>query len=163
MTTTPGSERSKDAMQILQLILPRKIISRIQAGHTLIADAHPNLVVLFSDIVDFTPLSSSMPTADMFKLLADLFTAFDGLADRFGVYKFETIGDAYLMVAGHDEDAMIHNRWVNVSNSIPTMGVSYQHYDPTLRTHTVAMTIHTSFDESTLSSIIAFSYWNVRQ
>lgn len=112
MTTTSGSRGSKDAMQILHRVLPSKIISRIQAGHTLIADAHPHLVVLFSDIVDFTPLSSSMPTADLFKLLADLFMAFDRLADRFGVYKFETIGDAYLMVAGHDEDALIHNRWV---------------------------------------------------
>jgi class 3 adenylate cyclase len=33
-------------------------------------------------------------------MLSNMFTAFDKIVDRFGVYKVETIGDAYMAVAG---------------------------------------------------------------
>ncbi len=36
-------------------------------------------------------------------MLSNMFTAFDRLVDRFDVYKVETIGDAYMAVAGHEE------------------------------------------------------------
>ncbi len=45
------------------------------------------MVILFSDIVGFTDLSSKLPTAEVFLMLSNMFNAFDKLTDRFSVYK----------------------------------------------------------------------------
>ncbi len=53
----------------------------------------PSLQVLFSDIVGYTSMSTSVNTADVFDMLNKLYTAFDALSDKHGVYKVDTIGD----------------------------------------------------------------------
>ncbi|GLI70739.1 hypothetical protein VaNZ11_015764 [Volvox africanus] len=96
--------RETESMKLLKNILPESIIARMQQGQKFVADSHAHVVILFSDIVGFTSLSSKLPTAEVFLMLSNMFTAFDKLTDRFSVYKVETIGDAYMVAAGHDED-----------------------------------------------------------
>ncbi|GLC35005.1 Hexokinase-3 [Pleodorina starrii] len=96
--------RETESMKLLKNILPESIIARMQQGQKFVADSHRHVVILFSDIVGFTSLSSKLPTAEVFLMLSNMFTAFDKLTDRFSVYKVETIGDAYMVAAGHDED-----------------------------------------------------------
>eukprot|EP00198_Chlamydomonas_reinhardtii_P009452 XP_001698789.1 chlamyopsin-6 [Chlamydomonas reinhardtii] len=96
--------RETESMKLLKNILPESIIARMQQGQKFVADSHGHVVILFSDIVGFTSLSSKLPTAEVFLMLSNMFTAFDKLTDRFSVYKVETIGDAYMVAAGHDED-----------------------------------------------------------
>jgi class 3 adenylate cyclase len=60
---------------------------------------------LFSDIVGFTTLAASMSTAEVIIMLNQMFTAFDADVDELGVCKVETIGDAYMVVAGHEESS----------------------------------------------------------
>lgn len=48
--------------------------------------------ILFSDIVGFTVLASSLSTKDVVMLLNELFSIFDNLVDMHGIYKVETIG-----------------------------------------------------------------------
>ena len=55
--------------------------------------------VLFADIVGFTSLSARISPTELIEMLNRLFSAFDELADRHGLEKIKTIGDAY-MVAG---------------------------------------------------------------
>lgn len=98
------SKLDNEALRLLRSILPDRIIRRMKEGQTLIADSHPSVCILFADICNFTPLSSSMATAEVFLLLSNLFSLFDKLTDRHGVYKVETIGDCYMACAGHDED-----------------------------------------------------------
>jgi hypothetical protein len=57
---------------------------------------HGPLQVLFSDIVGYTSMSTSVNTADVFDMLNKLYTAFDALSDKHGVYKVDTIGDGQL-------------------------------------------------------------------
>ena len=52
---------------------------------------------MFSDIVCFTDLVARLDTMQVVQLLNDVFSCFDALTDECGVYKVETIGDAYLV------------------------------------------------------------------
>jgi len=88
--------------KLLGEILPAPVIQRLHSGQRRIADELEEVTVLFSDIVGFTSLASSVPTADVISMLDTLFSSFDRLTDSHGVYKVETIGDAYMVVAGLD-------------------------------------------------------------
>jgi class 3 adenylate cyclase len=55
---------------------------------------------MFADLVDFTGRSQRISPSEMVRTLDDLFTVFDRLADRHGLEKIKTIGDAYMVAAG---------------------------------------------------------------
>ncbi len=90
----------KNSEELLLNILPSQIIKRINAGEKLIADSFEAVTVLFSDLVNFTALSSQMEASELIKDLNSLFSRFDSLAKELGVEKVKTIGDAYMLVAG---------------------------------------------------------------
>eukprot|EP00741_Cyanophora_paradoxa_P013167 tig00000178_g12720.t1 len=69
-----------------------------------LADRVDNVPVLFADIVNFTPLASSMDPARLVSLLNDIFSDFDSLAERFGLEKIKTIGDAFMCAGGVPPD-----------------------------------------------------------
>ncbi len=56
--------------------------------------------MLFADLVGFTPLAARFTPERAVELLNEIFTAFDRLADRYGVEKIKTLGDGYMAVAG---------------------------------------------------------------
>jgi class 3 adenylate cyclase len=93
-----AARRQSDAL--LLNVLPEPIADRLKAGERVIADHYEQASVLFADIVDFTPLSEGQSPQDVVTVLNGLFTEFDRLAERFGLEKIKTIGDAYMVVAG---------------------------------------------------------------
>jgi class 3 adenylate cyclase len=93
-------QRSHD---LLLNVLPEAIVARLDAGETLIADAHPHVVVVFSDLVGFTQIAATLAPRDLVAELNELLQAFDAAATRHGVEKIKTMGDAYLAVAGLTE------------------------------------------------------------
>jgi len=86
--------------QLLLNVLPQPIGERLKRGEAPIADAFPDVTILFSDLVGFTELSAGLPAAALVELLNEIFSEFDALAAVYGVEKIKTIGDAYLAVAG---------------------------------------------------------------
>jgi class 3 adenylate cyclase len=86
--------------ELLLNVLPGPIAERLKAGAGVIADAHPEVTVLFADLVDFSPLASRTPPAELVGLLDRVFSAFDDLAGRHDLEKIKTIGDAYMVVGG---------------------------------------------------------------
>ena len=72
----------------------------LQDGHQVIGDSHEHVVILFSDIVGFSTMASTMSAVEVFLMLSNLYYAFDRLVDKFGIYKVETIGDGYMLAAG---------------------------------------------------------------
>ena len=88
------------AENLLLNILPASIAERLKASPTTIADAFTAASVLFADVVDFTPRAERLPAAEVVGLLDRLFSHFDTLAERYGLEKIKTIGDAYMVAAG---------------------------------------------------------------
>ena len=64
--------------------------------------------ILYSDIAGFTSISSDVPSIEVMTLLHEMFVKFDDLADKHGCYKVETIGDAYVVVAGCPDECDDH-------------------------------------------------------
>ena len=85
---------------LLLNILPRTIIERMRRGETVIADRIPEAIVLFSDLVDFTSLSSALSPEETVRLLGLLFSQFDDLAVRHRLETIKTIGDGYMVTGG---------------------------------------------------------------
>lgn len=85
---------------LLHSMLPREIVTRIQAGETAIADSHGEVSIIFADLVGFTELSRRISAAQLVKVLNNLFSKFDLEAERLGVERIKTIGDAYMAIAG---------------------------------------------------------------
>ena len=76
------------------------LLMTLQEGQHVIGDAYDHVVVMFSDIVGFSTMSSTMSAVEVFLMLTNLYYAFDRLVDKYGVYKVETIGDGYMIAAG---------------------------------------------------------------
>jgi class 3 adenylate cyclase len=81
-------------------ILPKPVADRLKQSPEVIAERFEAVTVLFADIVGFTTLSAQVSPEELVRLLNDIFSCFDGLADKYGLEKIKTIGDAYMAVAG---------------------------------------------------------------
>ena len=86
--------------RLLLNILPATIAERLKDGPDVIADGFDVVTVLFADIVGFTAFAHARPPAEVVALLDRLFSEFDELADRHGLEKIKTIGDAYMVAGG---------------------------------------------------------------
>ncbi|MEH2026321.1 adenylate/guanylate cyclase domain-containing protein [Nostoc sp.] len=91
--------QQKSEMLLLN-ILPEMIVEQLKQQYTTIANSFLEVTVLFADIVGFTELSTRTSPAELVELLNTIFCLFDQLAERHGVEKIKTIGDAYMAVAG---------------------------------------------------------------
>jgi class 3 adenylate cyclase len=85
---------------LLLNILPAAIAARLKEHQQPIADGFAEVSVLFADLAGFTPLSESLPPEGLVRLLNRVFSEFDRLADRHGLEKIKTIGDAYMVAGG---------------------------------------------------------------
>jgi class 3 adenylate cyclase/sensor domain CHASE-containing protein len=95
-------ERAKGE-RLLRNILPGPIADRLKEDEGTIADSFAAVSVLFADIVGFTELSSRVEPPQLVVMLNGVFSQFDALAERHGLEKIKTIGDAYMIVAGVPE------------------------------------------------------------
>ena len=93
---------------LLRNILPEDVIARMGNGEVTIADSIESASVVFSDFKGFTAMSASMTAKDLVAALNEIYSAFDETAQRFGIEKIKTIGDAYLAVSGLEGDGRNH-------------------------------------------------------
>jgi class 3 adenylate cyclase/ligand-binding sensor domain-containing protein len=93
------SERNKSEDLLLN-ILPPSIAERLKWGETTIVDTFDSATVLFTDMVGFTKIASRVSAEELITILNRMFSEFDKIAEKHGVEKIKTIGDAYMAVAG---------------------------------------------------------------
>ena len=103
---TKELEAEKNRSENLLLnILPKEIAKELTAHpEKTIAKEYPNVTVLFTDIVGFTKISGEMTAEEVVTMLNKMFTMFDERAQREGIEKIKTIGDAYMAAAGLTEE-----------------------------------------------------------
>ncbi|MDQ4029164.1 MAG: adenylate/guanylate cyclase domain-containing protein [Actinomycetota bacterium] len=97
-------ERGRSDALLLN-VLPQVIIDRLKArraagNESRLAEAFDDVTVLFADAVGFTVQGTKTRPDELVEALDEIFCRFDELADRYGLEKIKTIGDAYMAVAG---------------------------------------------------------------
>jgi adenylate cyclase len=90
--------------QLLTTILPAHIAHRLKQDQATIADGFADVTVMFADIVNFTALAEELTPKEVVSFLDGVFTRFDLLAEKHGVDKIKTIGDAYMVAGGLSGD-----------------------------------------------------------
>jgi len=86
--------------RLLLNILPDTIVAQLKESSEAIADRFDEVTILFADIVDFTVLSAAIPPKELVVFLNKIFSEFDILAQKHGLEKIKTIGDAYMLAGG---------------------------------------------------------------
>ena len=97
-------ERSEE---LLLNILPPTIATRLKDGET-VSDAYEEVTVLFADIVSFTDFAAETSPSDLVEILNQIFSAFDEMAEKYGLEKIKTIGDAYMAASGLPDPCQDH-------------------------------------------------------
>jgi class 3 adenylate cyclase len=94
------------ADKVLYNVLPASIADELKREDKVNAVKFDNMGVLFADIAGFTSFSRSLPPDALVLVLNQIFSAFDGLVEKYGLEKIKTIGDAYMVVAHHRLDSL---------------------------------------------------------
>ena len=92
------AERAKTE-ELLYNVLPQEVAARLRAGEA-VADSFSDLTAVFVDLAGFSTLAKKLSPGHLVKMLNSFFSAADRCAERHGLEKVKTIGDAYLAVLG---------------------------------------------------------------
>ncbi len=127
-------EAQEKSERLLLNILPKPIAEQLKHSPQAIAEYHPQATILFSDIVGFTPLSARLSPIELVNLLNLIFSVFDHLAEKHGLEKIKTIGDAYMVVGGLPEARTDHVEAVaNLALDMLEALNAFQGFDPPLQ------------------------------
>ncbi len=104
------AERAKaETDAVLRNVLPDNVVERLKAvPDAAIADGFASASVLFADVSGFVAMAHSLGPEKTVDLLNKLVSRFDELAERHGVEKIKTIGDAYMVASGVPEPRPDH-------------------------------------------------------
>lgn len=80
--------------------IPRKHIPSVMRGQHLICEQFESATILFADIVGYTQLCSTLEPVTVIGMLDALYRRFDDLTEVHACYKTDTIGDAFMCMAG---------------------------------------------------------------
>ncbi len=104
------AERAKaETEAVLRNVLPDNVVERLKAvPDAAIADGFASASVLFADVSGFVAMARALGPEKTVELLNKLVSRFDDLAERHGVEKIKTIGDAYMVASGVPEPRADH-------------------------------------------------------
>jgi len=87
------------ADELLRVILPDEIVHELETTNTVKPRLHPNVAVMFADVVGFTRYSASRPPEAVVANLQELIDRYEQIANDHGVQKIKTVGDAFMATA----------------------------------------------------------------
>lgn len=91
---------------VLYNALPLDIADELKKHQRVLAKSHPEMAILFADIVGFTEFAARRSPEQVLAVLNALFTEMDALVDTHPVEKIKTMGDAYMVVSKAHPEAL---------------------------------------------------------
>ncbi|KAJ3100283.1 Receptor-type guanylate cyclase gcy-22 [Phlyctochytrium planicorne] len=108
--------------KLLSKMIPQSVLDHLKSGRATGTEEYSCVTIFFSDIANFTVISSRTSTQDMLATLNKMWVQYDAISKRHGMYKVETIGDAFLGVVGAPDRVTDHaERAANFSLDIMAM------------------------------------------
>ena len=98
--TAELNEQRQETERLLLRLLPASIADRLKRSPEIIADSFTEVTVLFADLVDFTAYAHQTSANETVRLLNQIFSEFDQLAEEYQLEKIKTIGDGYMVAGG---------------------------------------------------------------
>lgn len=102
------SEANAKSDELLRNVLPPRVIRDLRERGTSEPEQFEGVSILFTDLVDFTDISSGLAPEYLIGELSDLFCGFDCIIEKYGCTRIKTIGDAYMAVCGLPEPDGAH-------------------------------------------------------
>ncbi len=102
------NKAKKRSDELLLNILPSEVAEELKLKGEVDAQQFDEVSVLFTDFVNFTGISESLSPKDLVAEIHQYFKAFDAIAEKHGLEKIKTIGDAYLAVCGVPNPTIEH-------------------------------------------------------
>jgi len=99
----PLRESLRESQSLLHQMLPPHVAEALREGRKVEPEYFKAVTIFFSDIVGFTDISSSMGPTKVMSMLDRLYQELDNITRKYGLFKVETIGDAYMCVGGLPE------------------------------------------------------------
>ncbi|KAL3940805.1 MAG: hypothetical protein SGBAC_004721 [Bacillariaceae sp.] len=110
---------------LLYSIIPKGVAEDLRKGKTVEPKLHDHVTLFFSDIVGFTEICDLVDPWDVIDMMNQLYSVMDHLVKHFGLYKVETVGDAYMCCSGLPEPDEYHAE--NVANFALAVAHCVQH------------------------------------
>jgi class 3 adenylate cyclase len=96
--------------KLLRNVLPDAVADRFSGGELMVADTFENVSVVYAVLGGIDAVQRQVSAGTMIKLMNELIDAFDEAAERHGVEKIKTVGDAYLAACGLSTPRLDHRQ-----------------------------------------------------
>jgi class 3 adenylate cyclase len=96
--------------KLLRNVLPDAVADRFSGGELMVADTFENVSIVYAVISGLDQVQRDVSAGVMIRLMNELIDAFDEAAERHGVEKIKTIGDAYLAACGLSTPRLDHRQ-----------------------------------------------------
>lgn len=96
----------RTTINIVSSMLPKHVVEFLcnkqieERDLSTLSRNHDNVVILFTDIVHWTTICGNTVPSIAMGFLNRLYTIYDDLANKYNIYKLETVGDCYVCVSG---------------------------------------------------------------
>ena len=107
--TIIAAERDKSD-ELLLNILPPAVAAELKEHGSAKPRSYDEVSVVFTDFSGFTKIAESLSPSELVETLDKLFLQFDLIAEKHGMQRIKTIGDAYMCACGLPEPIENHAR-----------------------------------------------------
>ncbi len=103
-------EQREENTKLLLSLMPESVVQRYREGEENIALDHPDVSVIFADIVGLDELSAQLAPEESLKVVNKLVRQFDAAAENLGIEQVRTMHNGYLASCGLNQPRLDNSR-----------------------------------------------------